>query len=122
MGCAALKNLHFTRNFLLTNIRLYMQTVAQYLLLLLPEIICFICIYNYVMGLGVFLVGLSFALLLNSILYRQNQQTGQFLKVVFSIFILSVLSLIFGVFLYVTAVNMVISVFIFHRNYQKSTN
>jgi hypothetical protein len=112
--------LSFSRNFPSSKNGLYMQLAAQYFLLLLPEIIWFFCIENPAICLNTALLGLSCTLLFRSILYGQNQQMGQYIKMVFRIFILSALLILFGAFLWLIAVNMIISFFIFNRNYQKS--
>lgn len=114
--------LHFIRNFPLTKEWVYRQLTVHYFLLLLPEIIWFFFMCTPEAGLYISLLGISCALLFRTILYGRNMQMSLYLKMVFSLFILSVLSVIFGLLLWVTVVNMIISFFLFHRKYQGSAD
>ncbi|WP_159477290.1 hypothetical protein [Dyadobacter sp. 3J3] len=106
------------RNFPYTKQRLYFQFAVLYFLLIVPEIILFFCLYNSI-AVRVSLLGLSCALLLRTILYWQNQKMGDYLKIVFALFICSSLAVMFGGIYWLTIFYIGVSIFIFNRSYYR---
>lgn len=112
--------LTFGRNFPFTKQKLFIQFAALYLLLILPEIILFFFFDKVLIAVRISMFGLGCALLFRTILYRQNQVMGAYLKTVFGLFILSSLCVMFGGLSWLTILSVVVSAFIFKRNYYTS--
>lgn len=111
--------LTFSRNFPFTKQRLYFQFAFLYLLLILPEIILFCCLDNPFIAVRITILGISNALLFRTILYWRNQKMGAYLKLVFSLFILSSLCVMFGGLSWLTMLFAAVSIFVFSRSYYK---
>ncbi|MBE9463588.1 hypothetical protein ACFP1I_11705 [Dyadobacter subterraneus] len=109
--------LSFCRNFPLSKKKMYLQFVLLYLLLILPEIILFFFLNTPLIAVRISILGLSFALLLRTILYHQNPKMGSYLKKVFGLFIFSALIVMFGGLSFLTVLCVGVSVFIFDRRY-----
>ncbi len=88
--------LRFARNFPYSHWQLYCQQGALYSLLLLPELVWFLVVGEFKAGLiGAFLM-LSITLLFRALLYGIGQRMDYYLRSIFGLFIVFLLTILFG--------------------------
>ncbi|MEQ9442631.1 MAG: hypothetical protein RIG62_26560 [Cyclobacteriaceae bacterium] len=109
--------MRFARNLPYGRLRLFFYSIGLYSLLLLPEIIWLLATHHLAtaMVLGGFM--LSFTLLFHSLLYAMALHIRKYLRVVFSLFILTFLMIMYHLLWLLTPVCFLAAVVLFYRNY-----
>lgn len=111
--------LRFARNFPDSRQRVFSNITMLHLILILPEIIWIFATNNLLGTVEITLLGISFALLLRTILYRLGLKMAAYLQYAFGLFIVSSLFLLFGLIWPVVFLNLVISSILFYRNHAR---
>ncbi len=111
--------LKFARNFPYSRQRAFMNIACLYLILMLPEIIWIFATNDFPGAVEITLLGMSFALLFRTILYKLGLKMAVYLQYAFSLFIVSSLFLLFGLIWPVIILNLIISSLLFYRSYAR---
>lgn len=109
--------LSFSRNFPYSRIRLFIHMAGLYFLLLLPESIWLVYKFGYSVGTGLVLFGLGITLLFRSILYWFTLAMNNYLRVVFTFFIICFLLILHGLLWPLIPLILLISLIAFFQNY-----
>lgn len=111
--------LRFARNFPYNPWQLYGQQAALYSLLLLPEIVWFLVVGEFSAGVvGAFLL-LSVTLLFRALLYGLGQRMSYYLRLVFGLFTVFLLTILFGFTELLAVGNAVAAWLLLYRNRYK---
>jgi hypothetical protein len=113
--------LYFSHNFPYAKIQLFAGFSANYLLLMLPELVWFSTKYALPFVVGLVCLGLSILLLFRSLLYWFGLDMKRFLFAVFLLFNLFFLALIYRLVWYLPAVNILLAYLLFIKNYSNQT-
>jgi hypothetical protein len=114
-------SLYFSHNFPYSKNKLFLGFSANYLILMLPELLWFITSYNVIEVVGVVCMGLSILLLFKSLLYWLGLDIKKFLFCVFLFFNIFFLVILYKAIWYLPAVNLLIAYFIFTNNYSNQS-
>jgi hypothetical protein len=110
-------SLYFSHNFPFSKHRLFIGYCANYLVLMLPELLWFITNYKFIVVLGIVCFGLSLVLLFRSVMYLLGLDIKRFMFVVFLLFNLFFLAILYQIVWYLLPVNLLIAYVLFIRNY-----
>jgi hypothetical protein len=113
--------LYFSHNFPYAKIKLFVGFSANYLLLMLPELVWFSTKYALPCVVGLVCLGLSILLLFRSLLYWFGLDMKRFLFAVFLLFNLFFLALIYRLVWYLPIVNILLAYLLFIKNYSNQT-
>ncbi|MBC7923449.1 MAG: hypothetical protein H7Z75_20415 [Ferruginibacter sp.] len=113
-------DLSFSRNFPYSRIKLFVNFTGLYFLLLLPESLWLFTTFGLAVATELLLFGLSIALLFRSLLYGFGQSMGNYLRLVFGLFVLLYVMILFGLLWILIPVNLFVAGVVFYRNYYPS--
>lgn len=114
-------SLYFSHNFPYSKNKLFLGFSANYLILMLPELLWFTTNYNLIEVVGIICMGLSLLLLFRSLLYWLGLDIKKFLFCVFLLFNIFFLVILYKVIWYLPPVNFIIAYFIFTSNYSNQS-
>ncbi|MEJ7559284.1 MAG: hypothetical protein WKF66_13320 [Pedobacter sp.] len=110
-------SLYFSHNLPYSRNRLFIGFSANYLVLMLPELLWFMTNYHLIVLMGVVCFGLSVILLFRSLMYLLGLDIKKFMFYVFLLFNVFFLAIVYHVVWYVIPINLAIAYLIFTRNY-----
>jgi hypothetical protein len=109
--------LYFSHNFPYSKYRLFVGFSANYLVLMLPELLWFITNYDFFVVIRIISLGLSFVLLFRSIMYLIGLDIKRFMFSVFLLFNIFFLAIIYQVVWYLVPINLLMAYVIFAKNH-----
>ncbi|PIQ20859.1 MAG: hypothetical protein COW65_12540 [Cytophagales bacterium CG18_big_fil_WC_8_21_14_2_50_42_9] len=107
----------FSRNLPYRRRKLLADYIFLFILLLLPESIWLLVHYKVLPATGLFLFGLSTALLFCSLLYWLGLNMRKYLRWVGGLFLLFLLLIMFGCLWFLVFLNLGVAFLLFYRNY-----
>ena len=110
-------SLYFSHNFPYSKLRLFLGFSANYLVLMLPELLWFITNYRFILVLGIVCLSLSLVLLFRSMMYLLGLDIKRFMFGVFLLFNFFFLAIIYQVVWYLLPFNLIIAYVLFTRNH-----
>jgi hypothetical protein len=110
-------SLYFSHNFPFSKHRLFIGYSANYLVLMLPELLWFITNYKFIVVIGIVCFGLSLVLLFRSVMYLLGLDIKRFMFVVFLLFNLFFLAILYQIVWYLLPINLSIAYVLFTKNH-----
>lgn len=117
MSIDSLRHPYISHNFPYSKLRLFLGFSANYLVLMLPELLWFITNYRFNLVLGIICLGLSLVLLFRSMMYLLGLDIKRFMFGVFLLFNFFFLAIIYQVVWYLLPFNLIIAYVLFTRNH-----
>jgi hypothetical protein len=114
-------SLYFSHNFPYSKNKLFLGFSANYLILMLPELLWLTSKYNSIKVVCIICMGLSLLLLFRSLLYWLGLDIKKFLFCVFLLFNVFFLVILYKAALYLLPLNFLIAYFIFTNNYSNQS-
>lgn len=109
--------LYFSHNLPYSKYRLFVGFSANYLILMLPEILWFITNYKFIVVVGIVCFGLSLVLLFRSVMYLLGLDIKRFMFGIFLLFNVFFLAIIYQIIWYLVPINLLIAYVLFVRNH-----
>jgi hypothetical protein len=114
-------SLYFSHNFPYSKNKLFLGFSANYLILMLPELLWLTSKYNAIKVVCIICMGLSLLLLFRSLLYWLGLDIKKFLFYVFLLFNVFFLVILYKGIWFLPPVNFLIAYFIFTNNYSNQS-
>lgn len=110
--------LSFARNLPYSTIKLFVNFIGVYLLLLIPEMVWLFSRFNPVMAVELLFLGISTIMLFHCLLYWFGLNMDKYLQWALGLFIVLFWVIMFKLLWLLAPVNLVVAYMLFHKNYR----
>ncbi|WP_254153653.1 hypothetical protein [Chryseosolibacter indicus] len=111
------KYLSIIRNLPILRVKLFLYMVLLYMLMILPEAVLIFVVFGFIKSVPLLFFGISIMILMRTIFFVHDTSGGNYIRVIFGLFVIFFILLLFDLGMFVAIVNFSLAFLFFYRLY-----